>query len=309
MSASRRGGVVIGRFMPPHAGHLYLIEFARAFADDLTVFVCTLSSEPIPGDLRFAWMSRLFPDLHLVHITEEIPQASRSSSGAHAIWAEAIRKRLDVAPRYVFASETYGLDLAAELGAEFVPVDPQREVFPISGRMIREHPLEHWEFLPDVVRPYFAKKIVVLETGGTLVRELAQEYGTIFATDYPAYIRSLDLRGGLIAGARDLVRAQAGSEEALLMRTHRVLFVPTDPLWILTSAGVGRDERDAIMDALIEEYPYLVPALIVAVDPVSRAYRDAASSRGWRLVETHGAADPRAEARRRIEGEAAWFGR
>ena len=159
-AANRRtGGVIIGRFMPPHHGHSYLIDFARNFTADLTVFVCTLPSEPIRGDLRYRWMRELFPTVRMVHITEEIPGAARSSDGAQDIWASAILQHLESAPEYVFASEEYGVGLAAALGARFVPVDPRRSLFPISAAMIRSDPLAHWEYIPANVRPYFVCRV------------------------------------------------------------------------------------------------------------------------------------------------------
>jgi NadR type nicotinamide-nucleotide adenylyltransferase len=285
--------------MPPHTGHQYLIEFARAYTEEVTVFVCTLSTEPIAGDLRFAWMTRLFPDVHLVHVTEEIPQASRSQAGAYSIWAQAIRDRLHADPRYVFASEAYGADLAAALGAEFVPVDPQRHVFPVSAGMIRSNPYEHWRFIPHLVRPYFVRRIAVIDSSGELVPELAAAYETVFATDYPAYMRSLRLEGPLDHAAPALARSQAASEEALLRHANRVLFSPADALRILTDAGLPVPERNEVMRRLLADYPYLTPSLVVAADPVSEAYRRAAREHDWPLVETH----DRESARERIVNE------
>ena len=291
VSTSRRGGIVIGKFMPPHAGHQYLIQFARSFTPEITVFVCTLSHEPIPGELRFAWMSRLFPNVHLVHITEEIPAASRSSAGAHEIWAEAVRTRLETNPRYVFASESYGADLAGALGAQFVPVDPRREVFPVSAGMIREHPLAHWRYIPAVVRPYFARKIAVVSadsrSAARLVEELAQHYQTPFATDYAAYLQTLELAGPTIHGPEAMARAQAASEAALLEQANRFLFTPTEVLWTLTrTAGehLQPGEAGELADRLAREFPHLAPALVVAVDAPER-YREAVRRRGWTLVE------------------------
>src|SRR5687768_9683832 len=67
-------GMLLGKFMPPHLGHVYLCEFARSYVRDLTIIVGTLPSEPIPGELRYAWMKELFPDVRVVHLAEELPQ-------------------------------------------------------------------------------------------------------------------------------------------------------------------------------------------------------------------------------------------
>ena len=270
--------------MPPHAGHQYLIRFAQAFTRDLTVFLCSLAREPIPGELRFNWMSQLFPGVRLVHITEEIPQASRSREGAHRIWADAIRSRIDADPRYAFASEEYGRELAASLGAEFVPVDPHREVFPVSAGMIRDDPFSHWSYIPDVVRPYFARKIAVSDPAGTLAQELARAYDTVFATDYPAYVASLGLGGALVDSAYEVSRAQAASEEALLLHANRVLFTPTDPLRILCDRGVPAIDREPLVSSLLAAHPHLAPSLVVSVEPVADDYREAIDACGWPFV-------------------------
>ena len=305
MTPARHGGVVIGRFMPPHAGHQYLIEFARSYTRNLTVFVCTLSHELIPGELRFAWMRRLFPHVRLVHVTEEIPQASRSAAGAQAIWAQAIRSRLQTDPRYVFASEDYGHDLAAALGAEYVPVDPRRTVFPVSAGAIRDDPFGNWGHIPHVVRPYFARKIALAEPSGTLAEELARSYDTLFATDYPAYLRSIPAQDAAAGKPAALARAQSASEEALLLQTNRILFTAADPLRILTEAGVAPAERDRIMAQLMAGHPYLAPSLVVAVEPVDESYRDALQSFGWPLACVR----DREEARRRCAAQLEeWLG-
>lgn len=46
-------GFVLGRFMPPHAGHAYLCEFGSSYVEQLTILVCSLPDDPIPGALRF----------------------------------------------------------------------------------------------------------------------------------------------------------------------------------------------------------------------------------------------------------------
>ena len=67
-------GFVLGKFMPPHAGHLYLCDFARAYVGELTILVCSLPDDPIPGDLRHAWMKELCPSARVVHCQEILPQ-------------------------------------------------------------------------------------------------------------------------------------------------------------------------------------------------------------------------------------------
>jgi HTH-type transcriptional regulator, transcriptional repressor of NAD biosynthesis genes len=245
-------GVIIGRFMPPHAGHQYLVDFGRNMCDHLTVLVCTLSAEPIPGELRYRWMQELFPDVHMVHITEEIPEASKDSPAAIPIWAETVRAYLAAPPTYVFASEDYGAPLAAELGARFVPVDPARRQFPVSATMIRENPFANWDYIPEPVRPYFLRRVSVVEprdggpggpvasgrdAGPSMAQRLAAHYNTLYVSDYGAFWEQT--MGEIGPEELSLVQAaQQAVEESLARRASRVLFCESDALQIAVSRGL-----------------------------------------------------------------------
>jgi NadR type nicotinamide-nucleotide adenylyltransferase len=281
----RSGGIVIGRFMPPHTGHQYLIDFARRYTADVTVFVCTLRTEPIPGELRFAWMRELFPRVRTVHITEEIPEASRSRSGAHEIWAASIRKHLRNDPEYVFASEEYGLGLARALGARFVPVDPRRSLFPISAGMIRNDPLTHWEYLPEPVRPYFVCRISIAGARRGVVPELAERFNTVYVNDYRLYREELAYDDPAISSPGELVTAQVAAEVALRRRAHKVLLQETDLLRIVTGS-----EDPAIRDGFAAgAYDELVeasrPDAVIVLGNTAPDYRDHMERRGWPVHE------------------------
>lgn len=250
-------GMVLGKFMPPHAGHVYLCEFARRWADELTIVVGTLAREPIPGALRHAWMRELFPSCRVVHLTDELPQHPHEHPDFWSLWRTSLTRALGAPVDVVFASEEYGPRLAAELGARFVPVDPARVAVPISGTRVRQDALAEWEHLPRCVRPHFAKRVSVIgpESTGktTLARDLAKALGTAWV---PEYARTwLEARGGALEGLDwlDLVRGQIASEEALARDCHRVLVCDTDPLattvWAQVLAGACPEEvRRAALD-------------------------------------------------------------
>jgi len=176
-------GVIIGRFMPPHNGHLYLIDFARAMVDRLYVLVCTLSHEPIPGHLRYQWVQELAPHSEIIHITEEIPEARRGAAGAIAIWADSVRRAVPEPIAHVFASEDYGWDLAWSLEAQYIPVDPSRSNIPVSASAIRANPFENWRFIPPAVRPWFLKHVAVIDDRSR-AEALARDLNTVVVHPY-----------------------------------------------------------------------------------------------------------------------------
>jgi NadR type nicotinamide-nucleotide adenylyltransferase len=224
----------LGKFMPPHAGHQYLIDFARAYADDLAVVVGSLADEPIAGSLRFAWMQGLYPDLRVLHLQDENPQEPAEHPDFWDIWRTSLQKILPWRPDCVFASEDYGEKLAQVLGARFVPVDLGRTTIPISATAIRDDPWEHWRYLPACVRSHYAFRVCVFgpESTGktTLSKSLASHLQT---TCVPEYARTyLEQRGGRLE-AMDLpaiARGQAASEDALVGQCNRFLVCDTDTL-------------------------------------------------------------------------------
>lgn len=228
-------GLVLGKMLPPHAGHLYLVEFAARCCQRLYVVVEHLAGEPIPSALRVAWMRELVPaNATVLHLDRAHPQEPREHPDFWAIWRTSLLSLLPQAPDVVFASEAYGTRLAAELGARFCPVDPGRQVMPISGTEIRADPLGSFRYLPPPVRAHFVRRVSVFgpeSTGkSTLARRLAERFGTLHV---PEYARTfIEAQGGEVT-ADDMPRIAAGqsaSEEVLARRADRVLFCDTDPL-------------------------------------------------------------------------------
>src|SRR6185437_14432598 len=152
-------GFLLGKFMPPHNGHLMLCDFARAYCDELTVLVCTRPSEPIDGMLRYEWMRELCPDARVVHFDRDTPQEPSDHPEFWTIWRGIVRQAHPEPIDCVFASEAYGARLAEEAGAKFVPFDPLRLATPVSSTAIREDPFANWQFLPPPVRAHYSRSV------------------------------------------------------------------------------------------------------------------------------------------------------
>lgn len=250
-------GMVLGKFLPPHLGHTYLVEFARQQVDALAVVVGTLAAEPIPGALRFAWMRELAVGCDVVHLTDENPQAPEEHPRFWDIWRESLRRVLPYSPDLVFASEDYGWRLAEELGARFVPVDRGRAIVPVSGTAIRADPRAHWDYLTPPARAYYVRRVVVCgpESTGktTLAERLARHYRTVWVPEYARAL--LEAQGGRVS-AEDLpriARGQVASEDVLARRANRLLIVDTDAamtrVWSEALFGAADPEVIALADA------------------------------------------------------------
>jgi len=175
-------GVVIGKFHPPHRGHLHLIRAALAGADEVTVIVCERADQQIPGSLRAAWLREMSPRARVIVVEDAVPADDSRA------WAAYTREVLGYAPDLVFTSETYGDDYARFLGARHVLVDLERRAVPVSATMIRRDPLAHGEYLEPCVRAHFVRRVCVLgaESSGTttLALELAAHYRTAWVPEF-----------------------------------------------------------------------------------------------------------------------------
>ncbi|WP_428263775.1 AAA family ATPase [Haliangium sp.] len=235
-------GMVLGKFMPPHLGHVHLVDFARAYCDEVAVVVEKVVDEPIPSELRLAWMQEMFPDCHLVHLVDLNPQEPAAHPRFWDIWRDSLRRALPWPPDVVLASEDYGPRLAEVLGARFVPVDRDRRALtvgdgPLSGTAVRADPMGWFDALPRVVRPYFVKRVRIVgpESSGksTLARALARRFDTVWVPEYAETV--IRLHDGRIdeADLVEFVRGQVADEQALARSARRVLICDTDAVTTL----------------------------------------------------------------------------
>lgn len=226
-------GFVLGKFMPPHAGHVHLCETARRLVDQLTILVCWLPDDPIPGPLRLQWMRDLFPHSRVIGHDAIVPQSPEESPDFWPIWRGIVRTAHPEAIDLVFAGEAYGARLAEEVDAGFTLVGPK--TFPdVSGSAIRADPWRHWDVLPAPVRPHYARTICLHgpeSTGkSTLSDPLARHFGTIWVPEYGRVYCELN---GYDLDADDLItiaRTQSAMIRTALPWCERRLIVDTDAL-------------------------------------------------------------------------------
>lgn len=248
-------GVLLGKFMPPHAGHLTLARAARAMVDRLTVLVCWLPDDSIPGDVRLAWMRELLPDCDVVGHGAPVPQAPEDSPDFWPIWRGIVRAAHPEPIDLLFAGEAYGQQLAQEVGGLFVPLggrimaaDPDG-IGGLSGSAVRADPWAHAAFLPGPVRAHYARTIVlhgVESTGKSVLAErLARHFESVWV---PEYGRAQAEVHGVEMDAADLTLigdAQTAMIAAWKRWATRFLFADTDALmtaaWARMMLGTAPD--------------------------------------------------------------------
>jgi HTH-type transcriptional repressor of NAD biosynthesis genes len=225
-------GLVFGKFMPVHNGHLALIEFARQQCDRLIVSMTISPEDVISPELRLRWLIELlspYPTIEVVAERNDFHDPTLSLWEATKLWATFIKRRFPNVGVF-FSSEEYGAPLAYHSGLQHISFDPTRQTVPVSATLIRQQPARYWDHLPKIVQPYFVKKICLYgpESVGktTLAEQLAAQYQTVFV---PEMARSLITSNNLTAD--DFIRIGHAQTEAVSdtqQRANRILFCDTD---------------------------------------------------------------------------------
>ena len=225
-------GLVIGKFMPLHHGHIALIEFAAAHCDELIVSMSYNATDIISGELRLSWINETFKDQSTIKVfsivddfdREDLPLTERTQ-----VWADRIRQvypSIDI----VFSSEEYGVPFAKNLGAEHKGFDPERKLFPVSATRIRENPFAYWKYLPKIVRPFFVKKICFYGPESTGKSVMAKQLANYYQTEFvPEVAREIVSSNEFMVD--DIIKIGQAQTQRVLDKTktaNKILFCDTD---------------------------------------------------------------------------------
>jgi len=188
-------------------------------------------------------MKEMFPDCNVVWTNVVLTQETRDEND-NEFWV-VCKRQIELAmahqndywdtPDYVFASEDYGHRLAETVGATFVPVDISRSCREVSGTKIRTEPFKYWEYLPDPVKPYFTKRVVLFgpESSGksTLGKKLAWGFCTPYVPEYGrTYTETFGSEGLTTEDLKRIIAGHKASVAAAKRQANRILIEDTDPL-------------------------------------------------------------------------------
>ncbi|MFZ6013245.1 MAG: AAA family ATPase [Bacteroidota bacterium] len=246
-------GLVIGKFMPVHNGHITLINFAEVQCDELIVSMSYTPQDPIDAKLRFSWLCDIFkdrPNIKPSLVEDNFDNESLSLEERTKLWAKFVQKTFPPID-LVFSSEAYGDPLARHLGAHHHSFDPQRKSVPVSASVIRERPLRHWDFIPLVVRPYFVKKICFYGPESTGKSVMAQKMAAIYNTEFvPEVARELIDSNDFTV--EDIVRIGHAHHQRIcekLKTANKFLFCDTD---VITTQIYSRHYLNEVPPVLFE---------------------------------------------------------
>lgn len=237
-----------GKFLPLHQGHVYSIIKASTMVERLYVVLshsekrdkelCEESEFPyIPSGIRLRWLSQVTKNMENVKVIEVEDREGEEDYD----WQEGsikIREAIGANIDYVFSSEQGYEPIFNELYPEatHIIIDEKREQFPISATEIRQRGVHYyWEYIPDVVKPYFIKKVVILGTEScgksTMTRNLALIFNTTFVEEYGrTYCEQLGGCDGIML-EEDYPLIAYGhklKENEAIQKANKIVFIDTE---------------------------------------------------------------------------------
>lgn len=283
-------GLVWGKFLPLHAGHVHLIETARAQCDELVVVLGARRDDEWPREVREGWLRDTFPWAEIRGHWDDLT----IDYDDPVVWDGQVAQLRAVLPEQVdlvFTSESYGDELARRLGATHVCVDPLRQAVPVSGTSVRDDLDTSWPLLPAAVRASLCRRVVILgaESTGTttLAAALAIELGTTWVPEYGRQW-SADRPGGLEkpweSWEFDHIAEQQSVLENAAARDVPVPWLVCDTDTLAT--GVWHERYVGARSASVERLaatrpPYLYVLTADDISFVQDGLRDGEHLRGW----------------------------
>jgi HTH-type transcriptional regulator, transcriptional repressor of NAD biosynthesis genes len=263
-------GFIGGKFLPLHMGHVYAITRAACLCDELYVILshsrvrdkklCENSRiKYIPREIRLRWLCQVAKDMENVRVIEVEDEYETDEDYCWEKGARDIRAKIGKPIDCIFSSETGYEEIFSRLypEAEHIIIDSVREKYPISATLIRrEGVFKHWGYVPEVVRPYFVKKVIISGTEScgksTLTRYLAKLYNTTYVEEYGRLV--CEEFGGCDGILDDEVfnRIAYGHkmlEYEAIKRANRVTFIDTEAIVTQYYSGLYLGKSNSLVEA------------------------------------------------------------
>jgi HTH-type transcriptional repressor of NAD biosynthesis genes len=251
-----RTGMFGGSFDPPHLGHVRDIAEAGTMCDKLYVVLWHSElTDSIDYRLRWRWLKRLTEGMDFVEVIRIEDNISEKSSHD---WEKGRDKTLAAIGRpvdIVFHGDDYPSDWFKRLYPDADIHSFSRETVPIASTNIKENPMACWEYIPNIVKPYYVKKVIIIGTESSGKSVLTKNLANVWNTSYVREIgRDVSAEAGGVETMtpedyEKILITHKAEEYRALQAANKILFVDTDAsvtmCWLHATLGICPETSSA----------------------------------------------------------------